>query len=261
MNISAYILEYLKKFGTATVPGFGVFYLENSKAKLDPENGSILPPSSQIAFKVDYLAESDDLISFIASKKEVSFEASKNELQIQIDFWKKKLQADHTLEIQNLGRINQDDEGLSFFGKRLSSDHPDFYGLEEIRFSDISNGESIIESTSKEKDYKFGKSILWIFLVGVPVAAIAYLAITQQELLFGKKSFDSISVQTKTRRIEKPIPVKLDSAQIKIADSIKKAAFKADSLKIDSLRKDSIKKNTSKTWKSTSTNRKSKWQK
>jgi len=249
MNISAYILEYLKKFGTATVPGFGVFYLENSKAKLDPENGSILPPSSQIAFKVDYLAESDDLTDFIAQKKQVSFEVSKNELQIQTDFWKKKLQADHTLEIQNLGRLNQGDEGLSFFGKRLSSDHPDFYGLEEIRFSDISDGERLMETSSKEKDYKFSKSILWIFLVAVPVAGIVYLAVTQQELLFGKKSFDSLSVQTKTRRIEKTAPVKVDSAQLKISDSIRKAGLKADSLKIDSLKKDSIKKHRMKVWK------------
>lgn len=49
MNISAYILDYLKQFGTVTVPNFGVFYLENSKAVINSENGSILPPSSQIA--------------------------------------------------------------------------------------------------------------------------------------------------------------------------------------------------------------------
>jgi hypothetical protein len=148
-----------------------------------------------------------------------------------------------------LGRLNQGDEGLSFFGKRLSSDHPDFYGLEEIRFSDISDGERLMETSSKEKDYKFSKSILWIFLVAVPVAGIVYLAITQQELLFGKKSFDSLSVQTKTKRIEKTVPVKVDSAQLKISDSIRKAGLKADSLKIDSLKKDSIKKHRVKVWK------------
>lgn len=259
MNISAYILEYLKKHGSVTVAGFGVFYLENSKAKLDPENGSILPPSSQIAFKVDYLAESDDLISYIASQKGITFEAAKNELQIQTDFWKKKLQADHTLEIQNIGRIDQGDNGLAFFGKRLASDHPDFYGLEEIRFSDISDGEKLIEASTKEKDYKFSKSILWIFLVAIPVAGLIYLGIAQKELLFGNQSFDSLSAQTKTKRIEKTVPLQLDSAQIKIADSLKRAAFKADSLKTDSLKKDSIRKHTPRKW--YPKKRKSKWQK
>ncbi|MBD8083628.1 HU domain-containing protein [Chryseobacterium caseinilyticum] len=259
MNISAYILEYLKRHGSVTVAGFGVFYLENSKAKLDPENGSILPPSSQIAFKVDYLAESDDLISNIASQKGIAFEAAKNELQIQTDFWKKKLQADHTLEIQNIGRIDQGDNGLAFFGKRLASDHPDFYGLEEIRFSDISDGEKLIEASTKEKDYKFSKSILWIFLAAIPVAGLIYLGIAQKELLFGNQSFDSLSAQTKTKRIEKTVPVQLDSAQIKIADSLKRAAFKADSLKTDSLKKDSIRKHTPRKW--YPKKRKSKWQK
>lgn len=261
MNISAYILEYLKKHGSVTVAGFGVFYLENSKAKLDPENGSILPPSSQIAFKVDYLAESDDLISYIASEKGSTFEAAKNELQIQTDFWKKKLQADHTLEIQNFGQLEQGDKGLAFFGKRLASDYPDFYGLEEIRFSDISDGEKLIEASRHEKDYKFSKSILWIFLVAIPVAGLVYLAITQKELIFGKKSFDSISAQTKTLRIQKSVPTKLDSAQLKIADSIKKAALKADSLKIDSIKKDSIRKHTPRKWRPKHQKSKSKWQK
>ena len=259
MNISAYILEYLKKHGSVTVPEFGIFYLENSKAKLDPENGSILPPSSQIAFKVDYLAESDHLISYMASVKGTSFEVAKNELRIQTDFWKKKLQADHTLEIQNLGRIDQGDSGLAFFGKRLASDHPDFYGLEEIRFSDISDGEKLIEASTKEKDYQFSKSILWIFLVAIPIAGLIYLGITQKELIFGNKSFDSLSAQTKTRRIEKSVLTKQDSAQLKISDSIKRVAFKADSLKTDSLRKDSVRKHTPRKW--YPKKRKSKWQK
>jgi hypothetical protein len=56
----------------------------------------------------------------------------------------------------------------------------------------------------------------------VPVLGIAYLGYSQQELIFGKKSFDSVSVQTKTKRIEKTAPVKIDSATTKVSDSLKK---------------------------------------
>lgn len=244
MNISAYILDYLKQFGTVTVPKFGVFSLENSKAVINSDNGSILPPSSKIAFHSDYQVSSDDLVDFISNKKSISKEAAENELQIQTDFWKKKLQAEHTLEIQNLGTIFLEDGELHFKGNRLESDHPDFYGLEEIRFSDINEGDSFESPINPEKDYKFNKSILWIFLFIIPVLGILYLGYTQQELLFGKKSFDDVSVQTKTKRIEKKMPVKIDSAQIKRADSIK--AFKADSLKKDSI------KQAAKTWKTNS---------
>lgn len=105
MNISAYILEYLKQFGAVTVPDFGVFSLENSKAIINSENGSILPPASKIAYSPDYKVKSDELAAFIAGQKQMTLEASKTDLQIQTDFWKKKLQADQMLEIQGLGTI------------------------------------------------------------------------------------------------------------------------------------------------------------
>ncbi|MCX8522881.1 hypothetical protein OF897_02965 [Chryseobacterium formosus] len=241
MNISAYILEYLKQFGTVVVPQFGVFSLENTKAVINSENGSILPPSSKIAFHSDYQVSSDDLAEFISTQKNVSKNSAESELQVQTDFWKKKLQAEQTLEIQNLGTIFIEDGILTFKGNRLESDHPDFYGLEEIRFSDIKNDESSIPTVNKEKDYKFNKSILWIFLFIIPVLGILYFGYTQQELLFGKKSFDDVSVQTKTKRIEKTVPVKIDSAQLKINDSIQQAQLKKDSLIQDSIKKTAVK--------------------
>lgn len=234
MNISAYILEYLKQFGTVTVPDFGVFSLENSKAIINSENGSILPPASKIVYTPDYRIQSDELAAFIAGHKQMTVEASKTDLQIQTDFWKKKLQADQMLEIQGLGSIFIEEGETHFKGNRLQSDHPDFYGLEEIRFSDISNKEYQTTADKSEKDYRFNKSILWIFLIIIPVAGILYVAYTQQELLFGKKSFDAaqISVQTTTHRIPKDT-IKAKKVTPPVA---------ADSLKKDSLKKDSVAK-------------------
>lgn len=224
MNISAYILEYLKQFGTVTVPKFGVFSLENSKAIINSENGSILPPASKIVYKPDYEVQSDDLAAFIGNQKQMSLEASKTDLQIQTDFWKKKLQAEQTLEIQGIGTIFTEDGETHFKGNRLQTDHPDFYGLEEIKITEINNGAlAPNNSASSEKDYKFNKSILWAFLIVIPILGILYVGYTQQELLFGKKSFDktNISVQTKTHRIEKDT-IKLNSHIPPVVDSIKK---------------------------------------
>ncbi|HCA09114.1 hypothetical protein [Chryseobacterium sp.] len=222
MNISAYILEYLKQFGTVTVPGFGVFSLKNSKAIINSENGSILPPASEIVFAVDYEIQSDELAAFIAAQKQMSLEASKSDLKIQTDFWKKKLQADQVLDIQNLGFINIEEDHTHFKGKRIESGHPDFYGLEEIRISDINNGEKINTTVNREKDYRFKKTILWIFLLVIPVLGILYLALTQQELLFGKKSFDKVSVQTSTHRIVKDTVKAIVAPKTAVSDSLKK---------------------------------------
>ncbi len=247
MNISAYILEYLKQFGTVTVPDFGVFHLENSKAIINAENGSILPPSSQIAFISDYEVKSEELALFISNHKQTTIESVKNELLIQTDFWKKRLQADQMLEIQNLGTIYIEDGQTHFKGNRLQTDHPDYYGLEEIRFSDINTAGTSGKKKTTEGDYKLNKSILWIFLLIIPVSGILYLAYTQQELLFGNKSFD-VSVQTKTHRIVKDtVKIKKDSAQMKVSDSLGK----------DSLTKpaETVKA------KATKTHTKTKWQK
>jgi hypothetical protein len=69
--------------------GFWRFSLENSKAIINSENGSILPPASKIVYSSDYEAKSDDLASFIAGQKQMNLEASKTDLQIQTDFGRK----------------------------------------------------------------------------------------------------------------------------------------------------------------------------
>ncbi len=221
MNISAYILEYLKQYGTVTVPGFGVFSLKNSKAIINSENGSILPPASQIEFTIDYEVRAEDLTVFIAREKQMSVEASRSDLKIQTDFWKKKLQAEQVLEIQNLGTIFIEEGHTHFKGKRVEAGRPDFFGLEEIRFSDINNGEKVSSLENREKDYKFRKTILWFFLLVIPVLGILYLAFTQKDLLFGKKSFNS--VQTSTHRIAKDtVKVMVHVPETPVSDSLKK---------------------------------------
>lgn len=223
MNTSAYILEYLKQFGTVTVPDFGVFYLENSKAVINSENGSILPPSGQIAFDFDFDIKSDELAEFISHQKQASLESVKRDLVIQTDFWKKKLRSEFGVNIQNLGMLYIEDGKFHFNGYRLESGHPDFYGLEEIKISEISNAETV-KSADAEKDYIFNKSVLWAFLIVIPVLGLVFLAFTQQELLFGKKSF---SVQTKTHRIpEKEVKTKENTPPAAILDTLKKDSLK-----------------------------------
>jgi hypothetical protein len=142
----------------------------------------------------------------------------------------------------------REDEKTHFKGKRVESGRPDFYGLEEIRFSDISNGEKIVHTENREKDYQFNKSILWIFLFIVPVAGLLILAYTQKDLLFGKKSFENVSVQTKTHRIAKDT-IKImvhETAEMKIADSLKKDSVMKSAGKPVGVQ--SPKNNTKKTW-------------
>jgi len=249
MNISAYILEYLKQFGSVTVPGFGVFSLGKSKAIINSENGSILPPASQIAFVFNDEVKSDDLSVFISAQEQRSPQAAATDLKIQTDFWKKKLQAEHQLEIQHLGTAFLDNGTVSFKGNRLAADHPDFYGLEEIILSDIHTApEKKALPANPEKDYRLKKSILWIFLLIIPVLGLIYLAYAQSDLLFGKKSFNEVSVQTKTHRIvEDTIKIQVHAPQV--ADSLKKDSLKKDSAILPAAKNLNTKTKTTKaTW-------------
>lgn len=247
MNTTALILEFLKKNDSVEVPGFGIFSLKNSRAKIDSETNSILPPVKEIDFAVDYEAQNGALVNYFATQKNISAVEASNQLKSETDYWKKTLVENGELNLDNLGQIHQTENGIAFKGSRIEKSSPDFYGLEEINLSNLKK--SSTGNVSKDSDYQFNKSILWLFLLIIPVAGIVFLAFTQSEKLFGKKSFTDTPVKSSTRRIEP------DSSKIKAAI--------ADSLKLDSIKQDSVKKSTvvpAKKW-SNKTYKKKTWRK
>jgi nucleoid DNA-binding protein len=247
MNISAIILDYLKKYGQVAVPEFGVFSLENSRAVVDPETKTILPPAKQIVFETDYTLQSNNIVKIIAETENISAQDARAKLKTQTDYWKKMLQSGENFSVDELGDFFVSENQLVFKGQRIQAESPDFYGLEEIKIADLRN--SAVHNHSSEEfaeqgAYRFNNSILWIFLLLLPVLWLAYLGITQQERLFGKKSFDDVSIKNSTHRI-----VKYTAK----TDSLKQQTALADSLKKDSLNKTVAApvKSTPKKWKTT----------
>lgn len=228
MNIPFHILNFLKTNNKVIVDGFGVFYLKNTGAIIR-EEGKILPPAKEIAFEVDHEIRNKDLIRYISE------EENKPEIDVEIELkkntthWKNLL--DNTTEVQldHIGKFWNENDVLHFRGNRVEELSPDFYGLEEINLSEIKSVEQPNEELIEEEEegsYKFNNSILWIFLIVVPVAGLLYFGITNQELIFGKKSMKDAPIKTSTKRIpEAP----KDSLGMKKADSLKidSAAVKA----------------------------------
>ena len=105
---------------------------------------------------------------------------------------------------------------------------PSYFGLEKIDLKEIEKPKSTELSYEKEdsdNQYVFSKSILWTFLLIIPVGAILYLSINYKDKIFGKKSFN-LSVKTSTHRIEKDTlnrknSLNKDSVKVKTTDSIK----------------------------------------
>lgn len=227
MNIASYIVEYLKEHQRVAVPGFGEFILKNSKAVVDEQAKSILPPAKEVAFNVDYEIKDSYLAQYISQKSGTANDEVQSHIAKLTGYWKKQLAENQILSIEGLGEFHQTENDVKFLGKRFEKSTPDFYGLEEIN---LQNLKSLQNAASKEGDYKFNRSLLWIFLLILPIVGIIVLAFTQRERIFGKKSFDDLSVTTSTHRIT--------------TDSVKLKQQKLEQLRVDSLKQDSITKDS-----------------
>lgn len=219
-NVPQYILEFLNTQSEAKVSDFGIFTVKSSGAQLDAHKKSILPPSQFVDFKENFQIQDASILNKISADRNISKEIALHELQTQVDFWKKKYSAKEEFTIKDLGTFLRVEDELIFHGERFSADTPDFFGLEEIVFSEIQSvpeeRPAPVEALSGE--YRFSKHVLWLFLIILPVLLLVYFAITNQELLFGKKSFDDISVKNATHRIEDSRTVK---APLPVQDSLK----------------------------------------
>lgn len=219
MKIAAHILDFLKKYGTAEIPGFGTFYSENSPAEIDPESKIILPPSKQIGYRPDYETADEKIIHYISEKENVSSEEVSKELKKTVDYWKKSISEKEILDVSGLGIFSNNGDSIHFKGQRIAAESPDFYGLEQINLSEIKK-----TPAPGQKEYSFIKSPVWMVLLLIFAAVLGYLAYTNQEKLFGKNIKDFSSQR-------KPVPVmKKDSLQ---KDSVTAAA---DSLTTDTLK-------------------------
>ncbi|WKS95031.1 hypothetical protein [Riemerella columbina] len=187
MKINDCILEALKAQGRVDIPYFGYFQLKDAGAVLNPEDGSILPPAKQVVF-VKAPVETSDFVAQVAHYKAIALEKAQFEVETQIDYWNKKLEAGEAFSIEHLGRFEEASEEPLFIGERVhTEDTPDFYGLEAIHISDIT-AKAQDSTPQKKAKPSVGKVLLWLLVLGIIAAGLVYLAVEQPELIFGAVS-------------------------------------------------------------------------
>ena len=248
MNFSSILLEFLKNHGSASIPGFGTFYLNTINASLDQEGKNILPPGTEIAFKTSQSGNSDEFLKFISAKKGVPAIDAELEIKKQVNYWNATLFKEKKVRVENIGLFYLEDSKMHFSAERTENLSPDFYGLEEINISEIKN-----HKTGSGRSFQFSKSFYWIVPLLLIISALTFFGVTQPEMIFGKKSFAP-------KTPEKAIPViKKDSAKI---DSLQSASALADSLKADSIKNTAASAAAApKKWTSKKNYSKSKWKK
>lgn len=222
MNLAFYISEYLHEKGSVELPGFGVFSLENKHAVLDKEASKIIPPSQIIHFEYKKLAFDSSLSKFIAQKTGDNFFIVQSHIKDEVKKWHDELFLKKNISFPELGEFVSFGEQVIFKNNHQAYSTPNYFGLEEINLQEmVLEPTKNTEKNHHSKQYRFSNSILWAFLVVVPVVALIYLGIEHQDFVFGKSSIENISIKTSTHRID---------------DTPKKITPPKDSVTVDSIR-------------------------
>ena len=205
MNLGLHLYNYLQEKGSAELPGFGIFTLKKKSATLVEQSSKILPPTYEISFVENRNVFDADFSKYIVKETGENLFIIQSQIKEEVTSLLETLQSEQKITIDEIGEFSLEDNVIELLEKKDYTNTPKFFGLEEISLEQIQNVEQPQKVEESDNQYVFNYSILWIFLFILPVGAIIYLAINYQDQIFGKKSFDDVSVKTSTHRIpEKP---------------------------------------------------------
>ena len=213
MDLTFYIYSFLRERKTSVnVLNFGAFYLEKKHAIVDESTFQILPPTEMVSFEKKEVSENIDLINFISQRVGESFENVQNEVAKEVERWNRELVLNKKLFLPKLGELMISENGEWFFVPEKDESSQDYFGLEAIKLDEIKGD---------EKYSPLQRSILWIFLVVVPLVVLVYLGVAYQDLILGESSFEN------THRIEKK-----DKSTISNKDTLQQDSVVSDSMNI-----------------------------
>ncbi|NRS87927.1 nucleoid DNA-binding protein [Flavobacterium sp. 7E] len=110
MNIDSYISQLLYRYQCVTVPGFGAFLTETQSAQWVESANSFFPPKKMISFNTNLKNNDGLLANHIASSENKSYNYAVNAIEYQVVKWKKALESNEVLVLNNIGtlRLNAD---------------------------------------------------------------------------------------------------------------------------------------------------------
>ncbi|AYO56792.1 hypothetical protein CO230_00730 [Chryseobacterium sp. 6424] len=232
MNFSAHLFNFLKKHGKVSVENFGIFYLKNTNAVVESTTNRILPPGKEVAFDPHPNIADDTFAHYLAQEKNIPVNDAQADIQQEVSYWNATIEKEGALSLEGLGTFRTDGSQPYFSGLRLENLAPDFYGLEEIKISDIKKSRAV---PTEKKPYRFGRTLNWLLPLLMIVGVLGYFAATQPELIFGKKSL--LKEKPAAPQPKKQTIIKKDTATVQVI---------SDTLKTDTL---AAVKTTSHTWK------------
>jgi nucleoid DNA-binding protein len=112
------ITSYLIQAKECNLPGIGSFKIITKPASVDVANKKMFPPADEIIFSERTDKISDDLITYIAHKKNIDSTASKEEIKSWCKSIKEKIASGEEISFNSIGSIQKDADGKVFFTRQ-----------------------------------------------------------------------------------------------------------------------------------------------
>ncbi len=141
MELVEKIEELLYSHECVTVPNFGSFLVNNTKASIDFKTGRFLSPKRKISFNILIKQNDGILAKYISSIKNISYVEALKEIDKNIKMWLEKIKVD-TLIFRNIGEFYLNKENKTCFQAYNTKNFSyDLYGLEDFKRLPLNNGE------------------------------------------------------------------------------------------------------------------------
>jgi nucleoid DNA-binding protein len=144
INISTIFKEVLLKEDNITIPGFGTLEAKYQSAQLDEKSGVIYPPTKLVTYNPDKTDDPDDtLLKYVVAANKVSDVDARAAIADFVKDVKAKVAAHSTVTLEDVGTIQQDENGaivLKAMPSRLSIDN---YGMDTVDVEPVPASERV----------------------------------------------------------------------------------------------------------------------
>lgn len=186
-SVVHYISELLFLNDCVIVPEFGGFVGNRKSAQLNKTTGALTPPSKQILFNTNLKTNDGLLISHIANQEGISQEIAKKNVTAFANESNSKLNTSKVLRIEKIGLFTLGKEGNIIYLQDSSTNYSlDAFGMTTTYQKPkerITETEKQVDVTIKKirNTGRNPKALLRAAAVIIPLVAISYLSISQQQ--------------------------------------------------------------------------------
>jgi hypothetical protein len=187
MNLELYISQLLYRHACVIVPGFGAFLSKTNTSQWLVDSNIFIPPYKQLSFNASLVSDDGLLANQISKTENVSYEYAQKVIEYQVLKWKKAINSQGFITIQNVGELILGTENQYIFqSQRRNNFLTPSFGLSELNASITQRQTKIhvvkqlsqqveVASTIHSKPNYLKYAAVWLVGVGI-IGSLAYTA-------------------------------------------------------------------------------------